>query len=166
MLHHLMLPPLTGLPATTTLPDNNTERRRADGSSTPTPGTTTPTPGSATPPLLSAEKPLKYEPQLSLTPYCNTKVIHFIRHGWVGGHCTPGIGCAGCRWAKSLSASHPASTFHATQMLAQRGPHSVGFSQNLNSACLQPFLSYLAACLFPAGRASTTWGSARTWMRS
>ncbi|PSC75000.1 phosphoglycerate mutase [Micractinium conductrix] len=38
------------------------------------------TPGNATPPL-SAEKPPKYEPQLSLVPHCNTKVIHFIRHG-------------------------------------------------------------------------------------
>lgn len=42
------------------------------------------TPGSSTPPLGSAAPHVslpKYEPQLSLTPYCNTKVIHFIRHG-------------------------------------------------------------------------------------
>jgi hypothetical protein len=54
---------------------------RADNNGGRTSGRTTP--GSSTPPLGSAVNvPLpKYEPQLSLTPYCNTKVIHFIRHG-------------------------------------------------------------------------------------
>ncbi|EFN59905.1 hypothetical protein CHLNCDRAFT_29140 [Chlorella variabilis] len=40
------------------------------------------TPGGTPPPPPGSEKqPPKYEPQLSLTPFCNTKVIHFIRHG-------------------------------------------------------------------------------------
>ncbi|PRW60329.1 phosphoglycerate mutase [Chlorella sorokiniana] len=58
------------------LSDDDNSSARASGQLTPGG-----TPGTATPPLMSAEKPAKYEPQLSLTPYCNTKVIHFIRHG-------------------------------------------------------------------------------------
>lgn len=60
--------------------DNNGSRnssRAAAGTSTP--------PLAVGPPGVAsvgsqAQQP-KYEPQLSITPYCNTKVIHFIRHG-------------------------------------------------------------------------------------
>ena len=80
-----MPPPPSLLP--TKLADNNSSRSR--GNLTPEKGPPgAPAAGAAATPASAerAEKPVKYEPQLSLTPYCNTKVIHFIRHGcaWVG----------------------------------------------------------------------------------
>lgn len=51
------------------------------GSGQTTPGGT-PVPGGAQTPPMGSDKPAaKYEPQLSLVPWCNTKTVHFIRHG-------------------------------------------------------------------------------------
>lgn len=61
--------------------DNNSGRSSSSGQTTP--GGSAVPPGAQTPPLSGepGSKPPKYEPQLSLIPYCNTKTIHFIRHG-------------------------------------------------------------------------------------
>lgn len=63
---------------------DNISGRTASSEQT-TPGGSAVPSGAQTPPLSgeAGSKPHKYEPQLSLIPYCNTKTIHFIRHGWV-----------------------------------------------------------------------------------
>lgn len=74
----LPLIPRAPVPPLPRLADNNSGRSVGGGG-------TPPSAGSVTPPLL--QQPPKYEPQLSLTPYCNTKVIHFIRHGCAAAQC-------------------------------------------------------------------------------
>lgn len=58
------------------------------------------------PKLSAAPHSHRYEPQLSLTPYCNTKVIHFIRHGcaaWLPGGVKRGL-MGSVRSAKPIQA--------------------------------------------------------------
>lgn len=152
------------------------------------------TPGGTPPPPPGSEKqPPKYEPQLSLTPFCNTKVIHFIRHGC--GRASRGLRTSSrgvclrygvgerqarvaCLLWEQATGLLPASRCwrgkgHGIPSAASGGvtsarlcpaPLPLRTSRALGPAASHPNRRHLPTTA-PAARASTTSATARTWTR-